>query len=187
MASGKSTVARMISGRGILHVDADKIVHHLLQHDRATIAEIAAAFPTASNKKTIDRAALAAAIGKNPDALATLEHILHPRVRAWEEAAIAHARRRRARALILDIPLLFETDAQELCDVVIVAHAPFSLRRARAFARAGMTEEKWERLIARQLTDHIRNRVADVVIPTGIGRGVTRRHVQLLMKQWGLR
>ena len=186
MASGKSTVARMIAGRGILHVDADKIVHHLLQHDRPTIAALKKQFPSAEQNGVIQRSALAAAIGKNPEALATLERILHPRVRAWEEGAISFARRRRARALILDVPLLFETDAHELCDIVIVAHSPFPLRKRRAFARPGMTPEKWERLISRQLPDAIRNRAADEVIATGIGKAATRRRIDRLMKAWGL-
>lgn len=223
MASGKSTLARMFTGRGIVHLDADRIVHRLMRNDRETIAAIGEAFPAAvsplppagegkgegllSSPPTpsletpgpsprpspasgrggrINRAALAEAIGNNPEALATLEHILHPRVRAVEVAAINHARRHRRRAVILDIPLLFETDAQTLCDVVIVAHAPITLRRRRAFARAGMTDVKWEKLIARQLPDHVRRRAADIVIPTSLGKAATRRKVQGLMRQWGL-
>ena len=187
MASGKSTLARMIAGRGIAHLDADKIVHHLLQHDRQVQTEIAAAIPAAKNAANgIDRAKLAAHISAHPEALRTLETILHPRVRGVEERAILLARANRLRALILDIPLLFETDAQHLCDVVIVAHAPLPHRRKRAFARPGMTEEKFRRLLDRQLPDHHRNRAADVVISTAIGKAVTRRKIQALMREWGL-
>jgi len=186
MASGKSTVARMIVGRGIAHVDADTLVHQLLQHDRETIAAIGAVFPTAVNRHHIDRAALAAHISKHPEALAILEAILHPRVRALEEAAIAFAKRNRLRALVLDVPLLFETDADVLCDVVLVAHAPMRHRRRRAFARLGMTEAKWRRLLDRQLSDHVRNQLADVVISTALGKAATRKHIKQLMREWGL-
>jgi dephospho-CoA kinase len=186
MASGKSTLAHMFAGRGILHIDADQVVHRLMREDRATIAAIGGKFPKAVKDGHIDRAALAEAIGKNQKALAALEHILHPRVRAVEVGAIDRARRHRLRAVILDIPLLFETDAQVLCDVVIVAHAPLSLRRRRAFARRGMTDVKWEKLIARQLPDHLRRRAADIVIPTGLGKATTRRVVERLMRRWGL-
>ncbi len=187
MASGKSTLARMIAGRGIAHLDADKIVHHLLQHDRSIAAEIAAAIPAAKGaKNTIDRAKLAAHITKHPADLRLLEAILHPHVRHVEERAIAIARANRLRALVLDIPLLFETDAQMLCDVVIVAHAPMQHRRRRAFARAGMTEEKFRRLLDRQLPDHARNHAADVVITTALGKATTRRKIHALMKEWGL-
>lgn len=186
MASGKSTIAKMLAGRGIAHVDADKLVHQLLQHDRSTIAEIAAAFPAAKKSASIDRAALASHITKHPASLATLEAILHPRVRALEEEAIAIARRNGLRALVLDIPLLFETDADSLCDVVIVAHAPMHHRRRRAFTRAGMTEAKWQRLIGRQLPDHHRNQLADIVIRTDMGKAAVQKQVKALMRAWGL-
>lgn len=186
MASGKSTIARMLSGRGIAHVDADKLVHQLLQHDRATGAEIAAAFPAAKKGHGIDRAALANHITKHPESLATLEAILHPRVRAMEEEAIAIARRNGLRALVLDIPLLFETDADSLCDVVIAAHAPMHHRRRRAFARVGMSEAKWQRLIDRQLPDRHRNALADIVIRTDMGKAAVKKQVKALMRAWGL-
>ena len=226
MASGKSSIARMICGRGIIHVDADKLVHELLQHDRSMIADIAAAFPkvvVATNhgahsgcnpgegrdpradtinrelfhmdpglrrddaRWRIDRAALAAHITKNPNTLGVLESLIHPRVRAQEEAIIAAARRNRVRAVVLDVPLLFETDADVLCDVVIVAHAPLAHRRARALTRPGMSEQKWQRLLDRQLPDHVRNRAADVVISTAIGKAATRKEIAKLMHAWGLR
>ena len=186
MASGKSTIARMLSGRGIAHVDADKLVHQLLQHDRATGAEIAAAFPATKKGHAIDRAALANHITKHPESLAVLEAILHPRVRAMEEEAIAIARRNGLRALVLDIPLLFETDADSLCDVVIVAHAPMHHRRRRAFARVGMSEAKWQRLIDRQLPDRHRNALADIVIRTDMGKAAVKKQVKALMRAWGL-
>ena len=187
MASGKSTVARMFAGRGIAHVDADKMVHHLMQHDRAMIEEIAAAFPAAKSKdKGLDRAKLATTITEHPGMLSILESIIHPRVRGTEERAIAIARRNGLRAIILDIPLLFETDAQYLCDVVVVAYAPLPHRKRRAFTRAGMTDQKWTRLLDRQLNDHARNRAADVVISTAVGKAATRARVKQLMKQWKL-
>jgi dephospho-CoA kinase len=186
MASGKSTIARMLSGRGIAHVDADKLVHQLLQHDRATVAQIAAAFPAAKKGHAIDRAALASHIAKHPEALAILESILHPRVRATEEEAIAIARRNGLRALVLDIPLLFETDADQLCDIVIVAHAKLHHRRRRAFTRAGMSEAKWQRLIDRQLPYHHRNALADIVIRTDMGKAAVKKQVKALMRAWGL-
>lgn len=215
MASGKSTLAKMFVGPGVVHVDADALVHRLMRHDRATIAAIAEAFPSAviarplegrsnpslsSGKKmdchgakaprndaaSIDRAALAQHISKKPETLSILEAILHPRVRALEEKAILDASRQRLRAVILDVPLLFETDADQLCDVVIVAHAPLKLRRARAFRRLGMSEAKWQRLIARQLPDADRRHRADYIISTAHSRAITRRTVQKLKIAWGM-
>lgn len=186
MASGKSTLARMICGRGILHSDADRIVHRLLHADAAVRAEIGAAFPAAATAQGINRGALAEHIARHPATLAVLEAILHPRVRAEEEARIAHARRNRLRAVVLDVPLLFETDTDALCDVVLAVHAPLSHRRRRAFARTGMTEEKWQRLLDRQLPDAVRNHAADIVILASLGKAAMRRRVAALMQQWGL-
>jgi dephospho-CoA kinase len=187
IASGKSTLARMIAGRGILHLDADKIVHELMLHDREMIADIASAFPSAVRQNKINRAALAEHISKHPKALGVLEAIIHPHVRGVEVATIEAARRNRLSAVVLDVPLLFETDAHTLCDIVVVAHAPLSHRRARAFARPGMTEEKWQRLLARQLVNHHRHPHADVIIATNIGKVAMRREVDRLMNRWGLK
>ena len=190
MASGKSTVARMFAGRGIRHVDADKLVHHLMSEDKETIALLAAVFPEAAETKetlSINRKELAAIAARDSNVLQVLEEMLHPRVRALEVEAIARARREHAKALILDIPLLFETDADDICDVVIAVHAPMSHRRRRAFARSGMTEAKWERLLSRQFPARDRNILADMVIHTGVGKAETRRKVNQLMRQWGLK
>lgn len=185
IASGKSTIARMIARRGIPHLDADKLVHRLLATDRDTIAAITATFPGTSKNGAIDRALLGAAIAGDPARLKRLEQILHPRVRAAEERAILQAQHQRRRAILLDIPLLFETGAETLCDVVIAAHAPLPLRRRRALAR-GMPEATVSRLVARQLSEAARNAKADIVIPTTIGKAHTRRIVQSLLRQWGL-
>ena len=186
IASGKSTIARMIAQRGILHLDADKLVHRLLASDRDTIDDIKKTFPTAIKKNAVDRKALGAAIAGDPAQLKRLEQILHPRVRAAEETAILLATRQRRRAILLDIPLLFETGAEALCDRVIAAHAPLPLRRRRAFQRLGMTEATFARLVSRQLSETERNHRADVVIPTTIGKAHTRRLVDALLHQWKL-
>jgi dephospho-CoA kinase len=225
IASGKSSIARMFSGRGIMHVDADKLVHQLMRHDRTMIEEIANAFPSAAvplplgeregpaqwegegalalgahselpltqpspprgEGSSINRAVLAAHISKHPEALVKLERIIHPHVRRAELAAIQTATRNRLRAVVLDVPLMYETGADELCDVVIAAHAPLHHRRRRAFARLGMTHEKFNRLIARQWPDADRNALADIVIPTTIGKAATRQRVHRLMCEWGLK
>ena len=186
MASGKSTVARMFARHGIRHVDADKLVHFLMVEDADTIAAIGDAFPQAVVEGSIQRSILADTISQHPEKLKTLETILHPRVRAMEVEAIAEARREEAPAIILDIPLLFESDAHLLCDVVVAVSAPVEHRRTRAFTRAGMTEEKWQKLLARQLTDDDRNARADVVIHTTTSEADTQATVDRLLQEWGI-
>ncbi len=186
MASGKSTVAKLIARDRYPHLDADALVHHLMATDHATIRTIGQHFPEALVGGMISRVALAQAIARDGHHLKTLESILHPRVRAAEEAAIAEARAAGKRAVILDIPLLFETGAEALCDVVVAASAPLETRKARAFARPAMTEEKWAGLIARQLSDTERNARADHVIDTGGSMEDTHNQVKALLSGWQL-
>lgn len=186
MASGKSTVASMIARDRYPHLDADALVHHLMAEDRDTIRAIGAAFPSAIVEGTASRAALSELIAQGVDVVPALEAILHPRIRMAEERAIELAQAQACPAVILDIPLLFETGAEELCDVVVAVAAPLEIRKARAFARTGMTEEKWAKLIARQLTDEQRAARADHVVTTIGSMRDTTRQVNALLAQWNL-
>lgn len=186
MASGKSTVARMIAGDRFPHLDADQLVHHLMNTDQDTIDSVAAAFPGALVNGMISRAQLSKSIAQDACTIAVLEAILHPRVRAAQVQAIANARAANKKAVVLDIPLLFETGAESLCDVVVAAQAPLEIRRARAFARPAMSAIKWDRLIARQLTDEQRAAKADHVINTDCSEAQTKAEIDTLLKQWGL-
>lgn len=192
IASGKSTVARMISGPGILHADADHIVHELMQKDRFMIYELSRLVPSAKKLRydgwanCISRGALADAVTANPDLLPKLEEIIHPYARAQEMAIIHAATRNRIRAVVLDVPLLFETDADQLCDVVLVAYAPLPHRRRRAFRRERMNEAKWQRLLDRQIKNHHRHPRADLVIHTHLGKASTRQQIRAFMHQFKL-
>ena len=186
IASGKSTVARMVARHHIPHIDADKLVHHLLAHDKPTIAAIAQPFPGVVATHGVDRKKLGAAIAGDPAKLVLLETILHPRVRHAEEQAILRATRQRHRAIILDVPLLFETGADALCDVVIAVTAPLATRRRRAFTRQHMTAATFDRLVARQLTDAQRCAHADVVLPSTLGKAQMQRRIRQLLVQWKL-
>lgn len=182
IASGKSTVARMFAERGMQHFDADEVVHRLMREDKEMIAAIAQLFPQSLENGAISRRALSSIVAENKDALSVLESIIHPRVRAEEKRIIAQA----GGGVILDVPLLFETGADAQCDATIAVHAPFALARERAFARPGMTQEKWQRLTHRQMDEQERCARANHVIPTDGTLAETRRHVDALMDKWGL-
>jgi len=186
IASGKSTVARMFARHHIPHVDADKLVHHLLATDKVVAAEIDEHFPEAVQHGTVDRKKLGVAIAHDQKKLIHLEEVLHPRVRALEEQAILRAIRHRRKAILLDVPLLFETGADALCDVVITVTAPLAMRRRRAMGRMHMSEATFDRIIARQWTDAQRCARADIVIPSTIGKAATQRMVKQLLREWGL-
>lgn len=186
MASGKSTVARMIARDAFPHLDADELVHHLMATDDETIQAIGEIFPASVVNGMISRAELSKYVTLDAANIPLLESILHPRVRLAEERAIDEAKRSGKNAVVLDIPLLFETGAEALCDVVVAVSAPLEIRKARAFARPAMSAMKWDRLIGRQLTDEARAAKADHVIHTDCPEAQTKAEVEALLMHWGL-
>lgn len=180
IASGKSTVARMLCAPGDMHVNADALVHQLFSRDRAVIAALANAFPKAVKNNVASRKALGELVANNADALDRLEAIVHPAVRAAQHRAIAVAARQRRKLVVLDVPLMFESGADALCDAVITVQSSPALQKHRAFKRKGMTAEKFNALIARQLSDAERAAHADMVIYTNRGKAHTRAAVQKL-------
>jgi dephospho-CoA kinase len=176
----------MFATRGIMHIDADKIVHNLLQRDVAIIDAIAAIIPEALQGDRINRQNLAQAVAADKSLLPKLEAILHPRVRQLEMQAIACARRQNRRAILLDVPLLFESDLHQICDLVVTLQASPKLQWLRAKQRPGMHPAKFEALLARQLSDVQRASQADIVLRTDLGKAHTRKHVQQILKKLGL-
>jgi dephospho-CoA kinase len=164
---GKSTTAGLFAAAGDAVFDADHAVHALYR-GRA-VALVAAAFPDAVVEGAVDRARLGAAVLGNPAALARLESIVHPLVREEEASFLDQARADGRRIAVLDIPLLFETGRDGAMDAVVVATAPAAVQRARVLARPGMTEEKFEAILGKQMPDAEKRRRAHFVVDTGHG------------------
>jgi dephospho-CoA kinase len=118
----------------------------------------------------------------DPDALRRLEAILHPKVRAQARRFVDVRRYRGDALVVLDIPLLFETGGEELCDAVAVVSAPRFVQEARVLSRPGMTRAKLDGIRAQQLPDAQKRRRADFVVPTGLGRLHTLRTLRRVVK-----
>ncbi|MEM6901971.1 MAG: dephospho-CoA kinase [Pseudomonadota bacterium] len=178
---GKSTAAAMLRRAGYPVFDADRAVHRLMGPNGAAVAPIAAALPEFIGDHPpaggIDRGALSNYIAANPGRLGTLERILHPLVRTAQRQARRHAAIGRSRILILDIPLLFETGGERACDAVLVISAPGLIQRQRVLSRPGMTPEKLQTFLAKQMPDYSKRRRADYVIQTGRGMAPARRQM----------
>ncbi|MBK6802903.1 dephospho-CoA kinase [Novosphingobium sp.] len=176
---GKSAVAAMFQGLGVPVFDADAAVHELQGPDGALIEPIERAFPGTTGPQGVDRQKLGAAVFGNAEALARLEAIVHPEVAEMRRAFLAD---NADRALIVfDIPLLYEKTGQHGLDAVVVVSAPPEMQRERVLARPGMTEEKFERILALQVPDAEKRRLADHVIDTGTSLAETRHAVQRLV------
>ena len=170
---GKSTAAAVFRRAGIPVFDADLAVHRLQAKGGRAVKLIEAAFPGTTRQGATDRAALRTAVLGNPGALARLEHILHPMVEAEERAFVGRARRAGKRAVVLDIPLLFETNGDKRVGTVVVVSAPRAIQIHRVARRRGMSKANVEAIIARQMPDREKRRRADLVVRTGLSRAHT--------------
>jgi dephospho-CoA kinase len=176
---GKSATARMFSEAGVPVHDSDEAVHRLYAGKAAPLIE--AAFPGVVVDGVVDRTRLAARVLADPTALKAVEAIVHPLVRADADAFVARHRSAGAALVVLDIPLLFETGGRGRVDKVAVVSAPAAVQRKRVLARPGMTAEKFEAILARQVPDAEKRRQADFVIDTSRGFDVTRAAVERIV------
>jgi len=162
LAMGKSTAAKFFAEAGVTVHDADATVHALYEGE--AVPAIEQAFPGATAGGKVDRTKLAAMVLGDAAALARLEAIVHPLVGALRDRFMAEAKARGAPVVVLDIPLLFETGGERLCDAVVVVSAPAEIQRQRAFTRPGMTAEKFTAVLAKQMPDAEKRRRADFVV-----------------------
>ena len=170
---GKSTAAGMLRRMTIPVYDSDAAVHGLLARGGAAVAPISEAFPDVVRDGAVDRDSLGRAVFGDDAALKTLEGIVHPLVRQVQDAFLRRWAARRAELVVLDVPLLFEVKLDIRCDATVVVSAPGFIQKARVMARPGMTAEKFDGILARQMSDADKRRRADFVVPSGRGRAVT--------------
>jgi dephospho-CoA kinase len=177
---GKSAVAAMFADEGVPVFDADATVHDLQKAGGALVPAIEAAFPGTTGPDGVDRQKLGAAVFGDRDRLALLESIIHPAVAERRKAFLASYQD--ADMILFDIPLLFEKGGQAGVDTVVVVSAPAPVQRQRVLARANMTPDKFEHILALQMDDADKRARADHVIDTGKDINETRADVHSLVK-----
>ena len=176
---GKSTIAAMFADFGIPTFDADAVVRRLQGPGGRLVPQIERRFPGTTCDGAVDREALSAKVLGDRDELAALEAIVHP--------AVHHERTRfivengDAPALLFDIPLLFETGGDEAFDKVIVVTATPEQQRERVLARPGMTVEKFEQILRRQMPDAEKRERADFVVDTSGSLEQSRAQVKAIL------
>jgi dephospho-CoA kinase len=179
LGMGKSTTARFFAEAGVPVHDADATVHRL--YEGAAVAAIEAAFPGTTKDGKVDRARLAARVLGDASAFKRLEAIVHPLVQEAERRLLAEAEARGEKIVLLDIPLLFETGGDRRVDAVVVASAPPEVQRARVLERPGMTTDKLDAILAKQMPDEDKRRRADFVVDTSQGFDAARAQVRMIL------
>lgn len=181
---GKSTVAKMFEEAGVPVFDADAAVRKLQGPGGALVERIEQRFPGTTHGGAVDRELLAERVLSDPAELAALEALVHPAVHHERTRFIVgHAD---ARALLFDIPLLFETGGEDAFDKVVVVSAPAEIQRQRVLARPGMTAEKFEAILARQVPDEEKRARADFVVDTSGDLSTTQAQVARILACLGL-
>jgi dephospho-CoA kinase len=166
---GKTETAKMFLRLGVPVYDADAAVHRLYEPGGAAVAAIGEAFPGSVVEGRVDRAALSRALASDSHAFERLERIVHPLTAKEQQAFLAKAQQDGAEMVVLDIPLLLETGSEALVDALVVVSAPADLQRSRVLTRPGMTIEKFDQILARQMPDVDKRARAHFVIETSGG------------------
>lgn len=161
IAMGKTATAALFAAEGLAVWDADAAVHRLYARDGAAVPPLASAFPAVLVDGAVSRHVLGGIVAGDKTALARVEDIVHPLVAADRNAFLAEAA---GDIVVLDVPLLFESGTDDLCDGIAVVSVAAEEQRRRALARPGMDEEKLATLLSRQMPDAEKRARADWVI-----------------------
>lgn len=183
---GKSTVSKMLRDMGIPVHDADAAVHGLLAAGGAGVVPVGAAFPEAlrtdaAGRAYIDRAALGAVVFADPSQKQVLEGILHPLVRDDSDAFCRRMKEAGHAVAALDIPLLFETGGEKRVDKILCVSASAAVQKQRVLARPGMTEERFNAVLAQQMPDAEKRKRADFVVTSDTSLDDTRAQLKKIV------
>ncbi|KAA3499867.1 dephospho-CoA kinase [Rhizobium rhizogenes] len=178
---GKTTTAKLFAEEGVPVLDSDEVVHALYRGEAVPLIE--AAFPGTTISGAVDRQRLAEVLRENPANFSRLEAIVHPLVRQRQEAFLVEASKEARQFALLDIPLLFETGAEKRVDKIVVVSCAPDIQRQRVLSRPGMTQEKFEMILARQMPDAEKRQRADFVIDSGNGVEAARDQVRGILQR----
>jgi len=176
---GKSTTAQMFRDAGIPVWDADATVHELYGKGGAAVPHFEKNLPEAIVDGAVSRPALKKLIAADPSVIKTLENIVHPLVAGHRANFLAQ---QSGPLVVFDIPLLFETNAQEWLTSVLVVTAPPEVQRERVLARGQMSEPLFQQILSRQMPDSEKRARADHIIET-LTLDDTRAAVQKLITE----
>jgi len=177
---GKSATGRMFAARGVPVHDADAEVHRLYENE--AVAPIGEAFPDAIVDGRVDRVQLSKSVLGDDAAMKRLEGIVHPLVQAGELAFLEKSFAEGRTAAVVEVPLLLEFGGDRRVDAVVVASAPANVQRERVLDRGGMSAEKFEQILGRQMPDAEKRRRAHFIVDTSHGFEFAEKQVDDILR-----
>ncbi len=176
IATGKSTVLGMFKQENIVTISSDEIVHELYQKE--AVAPLKKLFPSAIKNNKVDRKTLSKLLVKTPSLLGELEKTIHPLVRQKQNEFIQKCKENNEKLIVIEIPLLFETNSNIAFDYALITTCPEEILRQRALQRDGMNEQKLDIILANQMSQQDKILRADFIIDTSKSLRQSKREVK---------
>ena len=179
---GKTATGKIFSELGLPLYDADAAVHKLYGAGQKGSEKIKEKFPNSINPDgSVNRESLSTEVLGDPEKIKSLENIIHPLV--GEDRKVFFDENAKAKAVVLDIPLLFETGGEKFVDYIVVVDAPREIQEERVLSRPNMTKEKFEKIITKQIPNHEKKKKADFIVDTSISIEDARNQVANIVKK----
>ena len=179
---GKTETGKIFSQFGLPVYNADNAVHRLYAPGQKGAEKIKEIFPGAINPDgSVNRENLSKEVLGDTEKIKILEGIIHPLV--GEDREIFFLENSDSRAVVLDIPLLFETGGENFVDIIVVVDAPKDIQEKRVLSRTNMTKEKFEKIVAEQIPNEVKKEKADFVVDTSISIKDATRQVEAIVKK----
>ena len=178
---GKTTTARMFSNQGCPVFDADAAVHKLYARGGRAVPLLRAVFPDVIKDGAVNRKRLGDHMRADKLNLKVLESFIHPWVRDLRAKFLEEAKASGTKAVVFDIPLLFETGGEKSVDTVVVVTASKKVQRQRVMARQGMTEALFEMILSKQMPDGEKRKRANYIVSTDEGMEAARARVKEIL------
>lgn len=179
---GKSQTAALFEAEGVPRYDADAAVHALYEKGGAAVAPIGELVPEAVVDGAVDRAILGQYVLRDAEKLKRLEAIVHPLAGQTQMDFLLQNEADGAAAVVLDIPLLLENGGEAYVDTVVVVSAPYEMQRARVLARPGMSEERFDAILAKQMPDADKRKRAEFIVDSSISVEDAHRQIRAIME-----
>ena len=180
---GKSETAKMFERADIPVFDSDAVVHVLMGPGGVAVDLVDQAFPGVRCPEGIDRTLLGPRVFGDGAALKKLESILHPMVADRRRDFFEQAVTAGHDMVVMDVPLLFETGGDDKCDYTVVVSAAPEVQRQRVLARPGMSTEKFDQILAKQMPDSEKRQRADFIVQSDQGIGYAEGQVHQLIEK----